>query len=267
MKTSQTTIKIAFILSGLFMGIIGYQPLQAQDPGKAVVIEERYAIAYYVDELEWHFYRAKQAFINLNETDAASEVRKAAALMADDAREAREKDQKDIFNSFQELVSLAQKLDKGEVERVGELNRTFSSAHQALASKHRIRAAALYAEKKTEAAGWALEAAANHLAHGAGWVGHKIGQGADATWKGTKAVARAMAKGASFVPKQAVKAMNFVGDETRKLGEAIKSKRDFNKVLRIGDEIQRLTIERKAVNAEYDAQIAKLQAELDKLKK
>ncbi|MFH1320099.1 MAG: hypothetical protein ABII90_05525 [Bacteroidota bacterium] len=181
-----------------------------------------HAIIFWVDDIDWCFYRAKNHYINMNEKLAAFEIRKAISYIKIEAANTTGKEKDQINQSVRELESTAKRLDEGKPIFLYDMNIVFANAHFTLAAyQHKISAEYWKAEKPVKT-GISLDAASRHLAYAASWSGQKIGIGVKETWKWTRTVTSALLKGVGFVPEQVGKALKFIGTETKNLGDKVK---------------------------------------------
>jgi hypothetical protein len=81
---------------------------------------------------ESHFRKARESFLQNDSQEAASEIRKIATLLKEEADQATEKGKGALMASFHELEKLADEVEKGTVTTVKELDEAFAHAYQSL---------------------------------------------------------------------------------------------------------------------------------------
>ena len=173
------------------------------------------------DKIETLFHRAKLSFLRQDNSGAADNVRKAADIVTAEKSKARKKKRPAFQKVEDELEALANDLEAGKVKRITRLSKSFAIAHNTLAKHHHENVVEWRAAKESAKAGHALNSATHHVAHAAGWIGHKIGSGSQQTLSDASKVSGSMIKGASVAPKAASDAIGFVGSETKKVGHKI----------------------------------------------
>jgi Skp family chaperone for outer membrane proteins len=107
-------------------------------------------------ELDQYFKKAHEEYAK-DSTDAAAQIRKAVALLKQEADQAKGKARELLLGSSKELEGLAEQVQKGTVKTAQDLDNAFSRAHAALANYYQQRAQDSWAKKAYSDAGRCVE--------------------------------------------------------------------------------------------------------------
>ncbi|MBI5118563.1 hypothetical protein HZA56_19010 [Candidatus Poribacteria bacterium] len=132
---------------------------------------------YLVHDVDRHFYDARVDLLEKSYAEAAEEIRTAAGFIKMKANRSSEEAEKDLMASYEELKKLADKVQRGSVDSVEELNTAFAHAHTALAMNNYMQGEAAWKMKDQKNAGSSMRAAAMHLERAVAWTeyeGEKI---------------------------------------------------------------------------------------------
>lgn len=234
----KSNLKLFFLLTlfGTFA-----QSINAQDGYREKIYIE---VDYYFDELDYAFYQTFNAFLSGHDGWASARLRKAAALVKLEANNAKVHNKKPILAQAKRLELLADSIAYGKVNGTWRLKRAYSRTHYVLANDYKLRAAAFWADKKTEEAGNAMIAAAGYLGHAAKWSGTKlesgvvkggkaIGKGAETaavgSYRGVRWLGSKMVRGVAFVPSKVGEGLEWVGKGLDKVGKDIEPKKKDKK--------------------------------------
>lgn len=172
-------------------------------------------------KLEQYFQKARKELKN-NASEASVQIRKAAALVKEEASHAQGRSKKWIIESSQELEDLGRRVQQGAVKTVEELNDTFSRAHAALADYYRQRASDSWTKKTVSETGQALNEAALHLESGWEWSKNKADKASKATINSAKQVSKEIARGSKWVSTEIGKSIESLEKDIGKLRKDMK---------------------------------------------
>jgi hypothetical protein len=206
----------------LLFGALQTQNIVAQDNLKDLVVVDGNYVFYYEDNMDASFYKAMADFLNFDRKAASEEIAKAEGYVWYFENASPEKDKPALRKVAMDLYKLSKKLEKDTIVYFSDLQKGFTETHHALASYHYGRATELWAKKETQKAGQEMELAAKHMAHAASWTGNEIAEGSRETWKATRTAARGMAYGTAVSVEATGKALAYLGEELKKLGEKMK---------------------------------------------
>jgi hypothetical protein len=166
--------------------------------------------------------QARESFIK-KELKASSEaIRKAVEnLGALEIRAARDRE-KAYLESIEGLRKLADRVEKGTVKSVKEIDMAFVQASHNLAQHHYIKGMSSWGRKEGVQTGQELRAAAIYLEEGIKWMGEKGKQEADAVVKDTHLLAGKLIEGAQITDQEAKKGFKVLKAEIDKLGKKVK---------------------------------------------
>jgi len=167
------------------------------------------------------FRKARQNFLKKDLMASAAEIRKGAAYLKSQADLAVEEGKQALTASANELEKLADKVGKGTVKSVKELDGAFARAHHALAKSHYLKTSESFARKEASKAGKELKAAGNHLERGLIRAGGKITTGAKSAIKESRSLAGKLIKGAGWANAEVERGVKNLGVEIEKLGEKV----------------------------------------------
>ena len=169
------------------------------------------------------FQKARESFLKKDLKNSAEAIRRAAHYFVKLQTQAEEKREKAFFASQEALAKLADRVEKGTVKSVQELDQTFAQAAQALAQYHYLRATESWAKKETSRVGRELEAASAYLESGVKRVGGKVEHGVGTVIQDTRLLAAKLIQGGGYVNTEAEKGIKALGVEIDKLGKKVKA--------------------------------------------
>jgi serine protease Do len=167
-------------------------------------------------ELEQYFQKAHEEY-SKNATEAATEIRKAVALLNREADQAKGKARQLLLESSKELEGLAEQVQKGTVRAGQDLDNAFSRAHAALANYYQQQASESWAKKAYSDAGQSLKAAALNLEGAWKWSKIKVEKASQAAVDSADEVSEKIAKGSGWVSTEVSKSIDALGREIGKL--------------------------------------------------
>ena len=197
----------------------GASQSQKEVPG---VVSEAKAIATGLDK---DFQKARESFLKKDLKASAAAIRKGAAYFKSLEEQAQEKGKQTFLTSQEELENLADRVEKGAVKSVKEIDRTFARASHALARYHYHMAKESWAMKETAKTGQELEAAGAHLESAVKQAGGKAESSAGPVIQETRLLAGKLLQGAGWVNAEVEKGIKALGVEIDKLGEKVKALR------------------------------------------
>jgi hypothetical protein len=161
-------------------------------------------------ELEQYFQKAHEAY-SKNATEAAAEIRKATALLKQEANNAKGEARQLLLESSKELGGLADQVQKGTVKTAQDLDNAFSRAQTALASYYQQRAQNSWTKKAISDVGQSLNAAALNLEGAWKWSKTRAEKASQAAVNSAKVVSEKIAKGSGWAQKSARASMTWEG--------------------------------------------------------
>ncbi len=203
---------VVFMIPG-----VGTSQSQKETPAK--VSEGKVSTAM---EPEENFQKARESFLKKDLRSSAAAIRKGAAYFKSLEEQAQEKGKQTFLTSVEELENLADRVEKGTVKSVKEIDRTFARASHALAQYHYHKATESWAMKETAKTGQELEAAGAHLESAIKQAGGKAESGAGSVIQDTRLLAGKLLQGAGSVNAEVEKGIKALGVEINKLGEKVK---------------------------------------------
>lgn len=194
------------------------------DPSSDIIYFEDYVQAI-EDEPETRFHRAREYFFKDDMEAAAKEIRKAAVFLRLESGWATKEGKGGLIASALELDKLADKVQKGEVASVKELDDAFSRAHYALARHYYLKAADSGVKQAYKKLGRELKAAVKHLKHALLWSGDKIESAFKEMMKEVHMLEEKWIGDEKRDQEEAGKAIDSVGQEIERSGRKIKPKK------------------------------------------
>jgi len=185
------------------------------------VLVEEIDLFVFENEPAQQFHKARENFFKKDMKASAAEIRKGATFLKMQESRATAEGKKALKASIDELEKLANKVEKGTVPSVKELDNVFARAHHALALHHKLKASESWAKKEYKMAGHDLKAAAIHLEHALKWSGHELEAGVVKVIKDTGLLAGKLIEGIGWVPEEVGKAIEYIGTEIDKLGKML----------------------------------------------
>jgi len=194
----------------------GASQTQKEVPG---VVSEAKPIATGLDK---DLQQARENFLKKDLKASAAAIRKGAAYLKSLGEQAQEKGKQTFLTSQKEMENLADRVEKGAVKSVKEIDRIFARASHALARYHYQIAKESWAMKETARTGQELEAAGAHLESAVKQVGGKVESSAGPVIQDTRLLAGKLLQGAGWVNAEVEKGIKDLGVEIEKLGKIVK---------------------------------------------
>ena len=194
----------------------GASQTQKEVPG---VVSEAKPIATGLDK---DLQQARESFLKKDLKASAAAIRKGAAYLKSLGEQAQEKGKQTFLTSQKEMENLADRVGKGAVKSVKEIDRIFARASHALARYHYQIAKESWAMKETARTGQELEAAGAHLESAVKQVGGKVESSAGPVIQDTRLLAGKLLQGAGWVNAEVEKGIKDLGVEIEKLGKIVK---------------------------------------------
>ena len=169
------------------------------------------------------FQKARKSFLKKDLKSSAEAIRKGAAYLKSVGEQAEEGGKQAFLVSMQELEKLADRVEKGTITSVKELDQAFARAHHVMAQHHYLRATESWTKKETLKVGQELKAASRHLERGVKHVGGKVRNDVKPVIKDTRFLARKLIKGTGWVDAEVERGIKALGLEIDKLGEKVKA--------------------------------------------
>ena len=126
----------------------------------------------FVESTGQHMNNAKEAFLRKDFVTAVTEIRKVEALLKLQASRSTEQGRRDLETVWNELETLAARVETGSIPQTQVLSNTFATAQYALARVHNQKALQDWNDKERIRTGYELKAAIAHLEKGDSWAGH-----------------------------------------------------------------------------------------------
>jgi hypothetical protein len=125
----------------------------------------------FIESTGQHLRSAREAFLRNDHVTAATEIRKAEALLRLQASRSTTQGKADLEAAWNELEALAVRIETGSVPQVQVLSNTFAASQYALARVHDQMALQEWTDKERVKTGYELKAAIMHLEKGDSWAG------------------------------------------------------------------------------------------------
>jgi hypothetical protein len=215
-RSLAAVLSIAFMIAAVFVSTGVCQPTQSQAGSSKKVTQTDTSV-----KLEQYFQKARKELKN-NASEASAQIRKAAALVREEANHAQGRSKQWMLESYQELEQLGAQVQQGAVKTVEELNDTFSRAHAALADYYRQRASDSWTKKTVSETGRSLNEAALHLESAWEWSKNKADKASEATIDSAKQVSKKIARGSGWVSTEISKSIEALEREIGKLSKDTK---------------------------------------------
>ncbi len=208
--------KIAIVLSPflafwLFGGALshGQGKDSPQNPAEAIKFADEFSNAHH---------QARENFI-LKDLKASSEaIRRAVKTLGALEKKADRNREKAYRESIEGLKMLADRVEKGAVKSVKEIDLAFVQASHNLAQHHYVQAMSSWGKKEGRETGQELKAAAVHLEEGIKWTAEKGKQEAGAVVKDTQLLAEKLIEGAQVTDQEVEKGFKALKTEIDRLG-------------------------------------------------
>jgi hypothetical protein len=174
-------------------------------------------------EPEEDFQKARESFLKKDLKASAAAIRKGAAYFMKLQTQVEEKREQTFYASQEAMSKLADRVEKGTVKSVQELDRVFAQTFHALAQYHYLKTMESWAKKETTKAGQELEAASAALARGAKQAGEKMKGKVGSVIEDSHLLAEKLIQGAGWADTEAEKQIKALGVEIDKLGKKVKA--------------------------------------------
>ena len=172
---------------------------------------------------ESDFQKARENFLKKDFKASAEAIRRGVTYLASPEGRAEEGREKTFLASQEELRRLAERVEKGSVKSVKELNRALARGSHGLAKYHYLKATESWAKKETAKAGQELDAASTYLASGVKQAEGKVKRGVEKVIEDTHLLAEKLKQGTGWVDTEAEKGIQALGKEIDKLGKKVKA--------------------------------------------
>jgi hypothetical protein len=184
-------------------------------------IEHWYPVS---QEPERHFDAASIDFTRKEPASAAIEVRKAAAFVRLEAARAEGPVRQALEAAEVRLEATAAALEHNALLRARAMDQAFAAASHALALAHRAHAAAFWAQKAYDDAGYELQAAAEGLQSAAAWSGGRAKAAAEVGSTDARDIGDKLASGGLWARYEVSRGFDSLGDALDQLGRDIGAK-------------------------------------------
>ncbi len=185
-----------------------------------IVIEEVY-LDPLAGEAQHHFLKAREDFIEKQMKAAAAQIRKAAVFLRIEAAGATQKGGETLKGSYDELESLAGRIEKGTVRSATELDNAFFRTHHALAENYYDLATEYLEQKNVAKTSNHLQSIAESIEQAVAWGGHKVEEGTRAAINDARILAGKMKEGAGWSEEEVRRGLKKLGEEIQKLDREI----------------------------------------------
>jgi len=184
------------------------------------VVSETKAIAAGLDK---DFQKARESFLEKDVKGSAAAIRKGAAYLKSVEEQGQEKGKQSFRASAEELKNLADRVEKGAVKSVKEIDRAFARASHALAQFHYRKAKESWAMKEVTKTGQELQAAGLELESAVKQAGKNAENSPGPVIQETRQLAGKLLQGADWANAEVEKGIKALGAEIDKLGAKLKS--------------------------------------------
>ena len=191
----------------------GQEKAPAQNPSKETM---------FAGEFERSHQQARESFFK-KELKASSEaIRRAVEALSILEKKAERNREKAYMKSIEGLRKLADRVERGAVKSVKEIDLAFVQASHSLAQHHYMEGVSSWGKKEGIQAGKELKAAAAHLEEGVRWMEEKGKEETDAVVKDTRLLAGKMIEGAEVSTEETERGLKALRAEIDKLGKRIR---------------------------------------------
>jgi hypothetical protein len=166
--------------------------------------------------------QARESFIKKEFKASSEAIRRAAETLGTLEKKAERNREKAYLDSVEGLKMLADRVEKGAVKSVKEIDMAFVQASHNLAQHHYMQAMSSWGKKEGTQAGQELKAAAIYVEEGIKWTGEKGKQEAEVVVKDTHLLAGKLIEGAQITDEEAERGFKALKAEIDKLGKKIK---------------------------------------------
>ena len=212
--------RIGIVLTFLFIfWLSGGASAQGQGKDSSQKSAEEFKSA---GEVGKNHQQARESFIKKEFKASSEAIRRAAETLGALEKKAERNREKAYLDSIEGLRKLADRVEKGAVKSVKEIDMAFVQASHNLAQHHYIQGMSSWGKKEGTQAGQELKAAVIYLEEGIKWTGEKGKQEADAVVKDTHLLAGKLIEGAQITDQEAERGFKALKAEIDKLGKKIK---------------------------------------------
>lgn len=184
-----------------------------------------------------YFQDARSSFDSKDFTTCATDLRKGADILRSNAANAKMMTAHDLRSTARDLEKLADRVQRGDVKSVDDLNSQIGDAYKALSTFHYQQAKASYDRNRKAGTpagrdvetGSNLNAAANDLENWAQVTGRTIKSDTQAAISETKELASKMMEGTGWATEKAGVAINNFGDTIKNFGRNLEQRNNNNK--------------------------------------
>jgi hypothetical protein len=169
----------------------------------------------FIDEPDYHFNNARNAFVENKLAESARSIRKGAAYIRLEGTRTEGKTREAISKAARKLESLARKVEEGKTKSVEELDYVFAKTCKVMARHYQDQAKAAYSADEKKKAGYGLKAAASYVERAAKWSGKKVETGARAVVEGAKSAGEKLIKRREPVPREVEKSIDEMETEVQ----------------------------------------------------
>lgn len=173
------------------------------------------------DEPGQHMERAREAFLEVDSHEAATELRKAATYLRISAGQAVADSERALIRSAHELETLARRIEQGAVKSVGELDSASARALHALSHHHCILAERSWLAHQTDVAGKRLQHAADQLERATARTNQTLRAATNAVVKETRIIAGKLVEGTGYAVDEIGSGFTKLGKQAEAVGKGI----------------------------------------------
>jgi serine protease Do len=181
--------------------------------------EKASAPARSLDALEKHFQNAKNDFESKHYDKAASELRAGANVIKQEAEKAAGEEKKALTREVEQLVALANQIEKGTVQSVNEISDSVSRAYSALADYYSSKASESWSQKAVSETKTYLTEAADYFEKAWQWSGRQLDAAADSALRKAREVRDKLEAQTSSASEEVTHASDTLKAEISKLRE------------------------------------------------
>lgn len=174
-------------------------------------------------EPERHMGSAREAFLMVDARTASAELRKAATHLRISAGTAAQDSKRGLLNSAHELENLAQRIERGTVKSVDELDLAFARTLQTLARHHYVQATRAWEAQEARCAGQHIRAAADNLEWAAIRAGHTTQAATREAIKDSRILSGKLIEGTGFVMDEVGLGFEKLAKQVEHVGKRIES--------------------------------------------
>ncbi len=210
---------VVVFATGLARAADPVEPVPAPPAGHFIVQEELWSDL--ADEPGQHLERAREAYLKVDAADASVELRKAATHLRISAAQAAASGKRTLIFSAVELEMLAQRVEAGTVNSVGEMDAAIARALHALAHHHCVLAEKSWVQRETRCAGKQMRAAADNLERAAARTGRALQSATREVAKDVRVISGKLVEGTGFVVDEVGKGFTSLGKQVETVGKGI----------------------------------------------